>query len=111
MPFERGVERRHHGADDHAANFVGIEAGKGKEVAREDAVFVHGLIARGGQAPIGDQFGVAKNAQHRVGIADVNGQQHQFASATSPEITTAVRPSSRRTRSRPFGSSPSVVPT
>ena len=87
-----------------------IEARQGKKIARQDAVLVHGLIARRGQPPVGDQLRAAKNAQHRVGIAHVNSQQHQFASETSPEITTEFFPSSRRTRSRPFGSRPSVMP-
>ncbi len=108
--LERGIQRRHNRTDDHAVNFVGIEARQREQIAREDAVFVHGLVARGSQAPVGDQFLIAKDAQHRVGIADVQSQQHQFASATSPEMTTAIRPSSRRTRSSPFGSRPSVMP-
>ena len=76
--FEGGVQRRHHRTDDDAANFAGIEARQREQVAREDAVFVHGLVARGGQTPVGDQFGAAKNAEHRVGVAYVQSQKHQF---------------------------------
>ena len=108
---KRGVERRHNRADDDAENFLRIELGDGKQIAREDSVFVDRLIPRCGQPPIGDQIFIAKDAQHCIGIANVNRQQHQFASETSPEMTTAVFPSSRRTRRSPFGSSPSLVPT
>src|SRR5579864_3287980 len=88
-----------------------IQLGDGEKVAREDSVFVHGLIPGRSQPPVGDQVLIAKNAQYSIGIADVNGKQHQFASETSPEITTELCPSSRRTRRSPFGSRPSVVPT
>ena len=73
---ESGIQRRHHRADDDAADFAGLEARQSEEVAREDAVLVHGLIARGGQPPVGDQLLAAENAQHRVGVAHIERQKH-----------------------------------
>ncbi len=105
------LRRGHNRADDDAADVLGVEASASVKRLRVRMLYlVHGLVARGGEPPIGDQRGAAKDAQHGVGVADIDGQQHQDASATSPEVTTAIRPSSRRTRSRPFGSRPSVVP-
>ena len=59
---QRGVQRRHHRTDDHAANFVRIEIRDGKKIARQNTVLVHGLIPRRGQPPIGDQLGAAKDS-------------------------------------------------
>jgi hypothetical protein len=108
---ERGIERRHDRADDDAADFAGLETGESEEFAAEDAVFVDGLIARGGQAPVRDEFFAAEDAEHGVGVADIERQKHQEASATSPEITGSMPPpSSRITRRTPLGSRPAVVP-
>ncbi len=84
---------------------------EGEEVAREDAVFVDGLIARGGEAPVGDEFDAAEDAEDCVGVADVEREKHQEASLTSPErMSSMPRPSSRATRRTPLGSSPAVMP-
>src|SRR6267378_1841147 len=107
---ERAIERRHHRADDDTFDRGGVEPGKSEEVAGEDAVFVHSLIARRGQSPVRGEFRAAENAQHGVRVAHVQCEQHQDASATSPDVTTSMRPSSRSTRSSPFGSRPAVVP-
>ena len=72
-------------------NLARIEARQRKKIARQDAVFVHGLVARRGQPPVRDQLRAAKNAQHRVGVSDVERQQHQFASETSPDMITSSR--------------------
>ena len=78
--FECGIERRHHGANDHAANRGRRQACQRKQLSREDAVFVDGLIARRRQTPVRDQFFATKQAQDRVGVSDVQRKQHQYAS-------------------------------
>ena len=89
----------------------GLQLREREKVARQNAVFVDGLVARGRQSPVRDEFLAAKHAEHRVRVAHIQGQKHQSASATSPERTSSVDClSSRATRSTPLGSSPAVVP-
>src|SRR5271169_947710 len=105
------VQGRHNGADDHAADFFRLQFGQREKVTGEDAVFIYGSIARGGETPIGDQSFFAEDAQHRIRVTDIERQQHQGASDTSPESTGSVpRPSSRVTRRTPLGSRPAVTP-
>ena len=78
---ERGIQRRHDRADNHAADFARLEIRESEKIARENAVFVDGLIARGGKPPVRDEFLAAENAEHRVCIADIERQKHQDASA------------------------------
>ena len=71
---QRPIHRRHDRTDNHAANRGAVESGNREEVARQHAVFIDGLNARGGQAPVRDEFVVAKDAEHRVRVANIDGE-------------------------------------
>ena len=108
--LERGIERRHNRADDHAADRRRIDSRQSKKFSREDAVLIDGLIARRREPPVRHEFRAAEKSEDRVRVSDIQRQQHQSASERVPAITGKTRPSSRLTRRSPEGSSPSVVP-
>ena len=78
-----GVERGNDGGDDHAADLGDIERAQGEEVAQDEADLVDGEGAVGGDAPVGDQSGgfagggEAVETEDRVGVADVDGEEHR----------------------------------
>ena len=78
-----------HGGDDRRDGDAG-DGGEGvavgfKETAEDDAELVRGAGAGGGDAPVGDGGGVkvgggtgggTVEAEHGVGVADVDGEEH-----------------------------------
>ncbi len=90
----------------------GSRFGESEKIAREDAVLVHGLVARGGEAPVRDEFVAAENAEDRVGVADIEREEHQEASAdvARKDEFDAAAVVALHTRSTPLGSRPAVVP-
>jgi hypothetical protein len=81
-----GVERRHDRGDNNAADLRNIERAQSEEVAEENAKLVDGGIAVGGDAPVGEQGsrglwrGNAVETENRVGVADVDGEEHSLRS-------------------------------
>ena len=50
-----GIHGRNHGRNDDATNFSNFNFSNGKQVAKENAVFVHGVRHHGSHAPVGHQ--------------------------------------------------------
>ena len=91
LPQHR-IERRHHRRNHDPVNPLRLQAGHGKQIAKEHAVFVHRTGLHGGDAPVGDQPVVAfstllfsvrmylghagEDSQHRIGIADIKNKKH-----------------------------------
>src|SRR2546429_4648903 len=59
---------------------------RSEQIPRQHAIFVDGLFACRRQTPIRDQLFTAKNAQHRVGVPHVNGQQHLESEEHTSEL-------------------------
>jgi len=78
-----GVERRHDRGDGNAGDLGDVQRAQGEEVAEDDAKLVDGGVAVGGDAPVGEQgggragSGEAVEAEDRVGVADVDGEEHE----------------------------------
>src|SRR5579863_1776581 len=74
---QSAVERWYNGADDHSTQGTAFNACERKQITGQDPVFVHGLIARGSEAPVGCKLCAAEYSEHRVCVPDINGEQHR----------------------------------
>ena len=85
---ERGLDRGDDRRDDDVGDLAGGEAVHLKEVDEEDAVLVGGLVVVGGDAPVGGELGPGiielVEAENRVGVADVECEQHGVLSLYLP---------------------------
>ena len=54
----------------------GINPRQSKQIAREDSVFIHCLIARRGEPPVRDEFRAAEKTQNRICVSHVQRQKH-----------------------------------
>jgi hypothetical protein len=76
---EKGeVQRRHDRGNGNAGDVARIELGNGKQVAAQNAVLVCGAFTFGRQPPVGNQRFAGINAQRRVGITNVNHEEHTW---------------------------------
>jgi hypothetical protein len=57
-------------------NITDIDLGQIKEITDQNGVFVGEFVALGQNPPVGNDFGATKDADFDIGIADVNGKQH-----------------------------------
>src|SRR5207247_5034189 len=103
--------------DHHAGDIPGRDPVEREQIPNQDAVFVRRLAAVGAQTPLRAQVLSFKNTQHRVRVADVDGEKHAasplprsplggsrpiyFTSKISPATSSSSGPSSRLTRRAP----------
>ncbi len=79
-----GIERRDDRGDDDAGDDGHLEVVEGEEVLEDDAALGGGLVDGRGDAPVGDELrrlrlgGEVVEAEDRVGVADVDGEEHGF---------------------------------
>ena len=82
---QRGVDGRHDGGDDDVRDLAGRHAVHLEEIDEEDAVLVDGLRAMRGDAPVRGEFGLFAvelvEAERRIGVADIESEQHCFFSS------------------------------
>src|SRR5262249_25112080 len=79
-------ERGHHAREDRAVDPVGVEAAQREHLAHEHRVLVGGAGARALAAHVGEQRAPVEHPEARVGVADVDDQQH---GPTIPRTTAA----------------------
>src|SRR5690606_38097102 len=69
------VDRRHHRRDDGGADALGADPVGGEERAVEHAELVGGGVRVGAAAPVLVEVGTLVEAEHGVGVADVDDEQ------------------------------------
>src|SRR5882724_407280 len=106
---ESGIQGWNHGRNNDPPHLISFNLADGKQVAKENAIFVHRVGHDGGDAPMSHEARfsaftgkagstVLIDTQHCVGVADVKNQEHHSPPGrTLPEMTMR-RPLSVRTR-------------
>src|SRR5206468_3756421 len=104
--------------DSHPGDHRGGETDAGQEGPRDHAVLVGRLLAPARDAPRSHEPGLVVEAELRVGVAHVHGQEHQASPSVralargSPTVTRlASDPSGRRTTSAPSGPRSTATPS
>src|SRR4029077_15889556 len=126
-----------HRRDDESVDRRRIDFGERQEIARQDAVLVHGPVAHGGQPPVGQKARLCVHPQDRVRVSDVHHQKHASSSPVSthgtrnapgqrpprggaqarrnstisPNGTRTVRPSGSINNRAPSSSTPAMLPS
>ena len=74
-----GVERRHHRGDNDGGDLSRINLAHGEEIQEQNPILVGSLGTQGADAPVRHQFVGTWliDAKNRVGIADIEGEQHR----------------------------------
>src|SRR5262249_24211135 len=78
--LDRKQHRRHDGGHDAGRDLPEIELVQLQKLAEQDGVFVACATLLGLDAPVGEQLVAVVHAEDGVGIADVNDQEHGWAS-------------------------------
>ena len=99
------LERRHRRGDDRRADVGEPDAAQLEQVAHRRAELVGGRLGHGREAPVLDEPAVAKRAEVRLGVADVDGEQH--GATLSPPRQRQRRPAARGARARAARARPS----
>src|ERR1044071_7704505 len=88
---QSGIHGRNHRRDDDSIDFRGFNVANVKQVAEENAIFIHRVGHHGGHTPVrqearrralaGEAGGyVLIHAKYRVGVADIKNQKHHRSS-------------------------------
>jgi len=111
--LESALHCRHRRRDGHGGDDGGSQADPGQEGLEQGAVLVGGLLASAGDAPGANETGTVVEPELRVGVPDVDGQQHRRRpQARVPAAVTATsEPSRRRMRRAPLVSRSTAVPS
>src|SRR6185369_345210 len=73
--FHRAGKWRHDAGDDDPAHFRDGMTDRLEQAPHQDAIFVRRAFGGGGQAPVARQVLAVEQADHRVGVADVEREQ------------------------------------
>src|SRR6266849_7514027 len=109
---DRSRQRRHDRSEDDPADPRALDPAVREEPIDEQTDLVGRTLAHGLQPPALDERRAIEDAEHDVGVADVNSEEHktcQYNQETSPETMRSNR-SPTRTSKAPSSPMPAVTP-